>query len=109
MTCASKFSPTNLHIRAWFTHCPTATCLSSSRRPQAPNRSDAPRTSSKATSNRFATISQSQYPSQTDSGGSNRITLLRDADADGTPEVRSVFLDKLDSPFGVVLVGSDLY
>jgi len=38
-----------------------------------------------------------------------RITLLRDADGDGTPEVRSVFLDHLNSPFGVALVGSDLY
>ncbi|RCS23469.1 sorbosone dehydrogenase family protein [Phyllobacterium salinisoli] len=42
-------------------------------------------------------------------GESNRITLLRDADGDGTPEVRSVFLDNLHSPFGVALVGSDLY
>ena len=43
------------------------------------------------------------------SGDSNRITLLRDADGDGTPEQRSVFLDDLNSPFGVALVGSDLY
>ena len=40
---------------------------------------------------------------------SNRITLLRDADGDGVPEVKSVFLDHLDSPFGVALVGNDLY
>ena len=39
----------------------------------------------------------------------NRITLLRDADGDGKPEVQSVFLDHLYSPFGVVLVGNDLY
>src|SRR5262249_34717757 len=38
-----------------------------------------------------------------------RITLLRDADGDGTPEIRSVFLEHLNSPFGVVLVGGDLY
>ncbi len=44
-----------------------------------------------------------------DSGPSNRITLLRDADGDGMPETRSVFLDHLNSPFGVALVGSDLY
>jgi glucose/arabinose dehydrogenase len=41
--------------------------------------------------------------------GGNRITLLRDADGDGVPEVRTVFLDNLYSPFGVVLVGQDLY
>jgi glucose/arabinose dehydrogenase len=41
--------------------------------------------------------------------GGNRITLLRDADGDGKPEVQTVFLDKLNSPFGVALVGQDLY
>jgi glucose/arabinose dehydrogenase len=39
----------------------------------------------------------------------NRITLLRDADGDGKAEVRTVFLDHLNSPFGVALVGGDLY
>jgi glucose/arabinose dehydrogenase len=40
---------------------------------------------------------------------SNRITLLRDSNGDGIPEVRSVLLDHLNSPFGVALVGNDLY
>jgi glucose/arabinose dehydrogenase len=44
-----------------------------------------------------------------DTGPSNRITLLRDADGDGKPETQSVFLDHLNSPFGVALVGNDLY
>ncbi len=39
----------------------------------------------------------------------NRITLLRDADGDGVAESRSVFIDKLNSPFGITLVGNDLY
>src|SRR5438552_8834057 len=39
----------------------------------------------------------------------NRITLLRDADGDGIAETRSVLLDSLHSPFGMVLVGSTLY
>src|SRR6202163_1051753 len=39
----------------------------------------------------------------------NRITLLRDTNGDGVPKVRSVFLDHLNSPFGVALVGHDLY
>ncbi len=39
----------------------------------------------------------------------DRITLLRDADGDGVAEVRSVFLANLKSPFGMVLVGIDLY
>lgn len=39
----------------------------------------------------------------------NRITLLRDADGDGVPEVRTVFLDGLNSPFGMALVGDTFY
>src|SRR5215470_6774437 len=39
-------------------------------------------------------------------GPSNRITLLRDSKGDSTPELRSVFLDHLNSPFGVALVGN---
>jgi glucose/arabinose dehydrogenase len=41
--------------------------------------------------------------------GGNRITLLRDANGDGKPELRSIFLDHLNAPFGVVLVGDQLY
>ena len=41
--------------------------------------------------------------------GSNRITLLRDTNGDGKPTTRTVFLDHLNSPFGVALVGNDLY
>jgi glucose/arabinose dehydrogenase len=39
----------------------------------------------------------------------NRITLLRDADGDGVAEMRTVFLQGLNSPFGMALVGHDLY
>lgn len=39
----------------------------------------------------------------------NRITLLRDTNGDGVADVRSVFLDKLYSPFGMALVGNDFY
>jgi glucose/arabinose dehydrogenase len=39
----------------------------------------------------------------------NRITLLRDADGDGKPEVRTVFLDNLASPFGMALVGNQFF
>ncbi len=42
-------------------------------------------------------------------GPSNRITLLHDANGDGLPKAKSVFLDHLHSPFGVALVGNDLY
>ena len=39
----------------------------------------------------------------------NRITLLRDADGDGTAEVREVFLDGLNQPFGMALLGDTFY
>ncbi|CAN7215058.1 sorbosone dehydrogenase family protein [Variovorax paradoxus] len=39
----------------------------------------------------------------------NRITLLRDADGDGAAEVRQVFLSNLSSPFGMALVGNELF
>jgi glucose/arabinose dehydrogenase len=39
----------------------------------------------------------------------NRITLLRDADGDGVAETRSVFLQDLNSPFGMALVGDTFY
>ncbi|MGY3423192.1 glucose/arabinose dehydrogenase [Bradyrhizobium sp. F1.13.4] len=35
--------------------------------------------------------------------------MLRDTNGDGIPDVRTVFLDHLNSPFGVALVGHDLY
>ena len=39
----------------------------------------------------------------------NRITLLRDADGDGTVDFRSVLLTGLNSPTGMALVGDTLY
>jgi glucose/arabinose dehydrogenase len=39
----------------------------------------------------------------------NRITLLRGVKPDGSAEERSVFLDGLHSPFGMALIGNDLY
>jgi glucose/arabinose dehydrogenase len=41
--------------------------------------------------------------------GGNRIVLLRDSKGDGAPDVRTIFIDHLNAPFGVVLVGNDLY
>lgn len=39
----------------------------------------------------------------------NRITLLRDADGDGVAEVRTEFLKGLNSPFGMAMIGDNLY
>ncbi|MEN1940193.1 sorbosone dehydrogenase family protein [Luteimonas sp. MJ174] len=39
----------------------------------------------------------------------NRLTLLRDADGDGVYELQTVFADELDAPYGLALIGGDLY
>jgi glucose/arabinose dehydrogenase len=52
---------------------------------------------------------ESMVTSGGDTGPSNRITLMRNGDAEEKPSTQTVFLDHLHSPFGVALVGSDLY
>ncbi|WP_425283392.1 PQQ-dependent sugar dehydrogenase [Methyloceanibacter marginalis] len=39
----------------------------------------------------------------------NRIMLLRDEDGDGQADTKTVFLENLNSPFGMALIGEDLY
>lgn len=39
----------------------------------------------------------------------NRITLLRDADGDGTAETRETYLSGLNQPFGMALIGDVFY
>jgi glucose/arabinose dehydrogenase len=39
----------------------------------------------------------------------NRISLLRDADGDGIAEMRTIFLQGLNSPFGMALIDDKLY
>lgn len=39
----------------------------------------------------------------------DRITLLRDADNNGVPEIRTTFLEGLNQPFGMVLIGNYFY
>lgn len=39
----------------------------------------------------------------------NRITLLRDTDGDGVADLRTAFLENLNSPFGMALMGNVFY
>ncbi|GMM92270.1 PQQ-dependent sugar dehydrogenase [Qipengyuania sp. MTN3-11] len=41
--------------------------------------------------------------------GGDRITLLRDSDGDGRTDLQTVFIDNLDAPYGLALIGNDLY
>ncbi|SHI72716.1 Glucose/arabinose dehydrogenase, beta-propeller fold [Hymenobacter daecheongensis DSM 21074] len=43
------------------------------------------------------------------STSANRITLLRDTDKDGRPDVRTTFLSGLKQPLGMVLIGNNFY
>jgi glucose/arabinose dehydrogenase len=41
--------------------------------------------------------------------GGDRLTLLRDADGDGRYELKTVFAEDLNAPYGLALVGNTLY
>ncbi len=41
--------------------------------------------------------------------GGDRLTLLRDADGDGSYEKRGIFADNLNAPYGLALIGDALY
>jgi glucose/arabinose dehydrogenase len=63
---------------------------------------------------RFKNVIQAWIESRAHGGGgpekpSNRILVLRDTNGDGKADSQSVLLDHLDSPFGIALVGNDLY
>ena len=47
--------------------------------------------------------------SRTIGQSANRITLLRDADGNGMPEVRNTFISGLNQPFGMALLSGTLY
>ena len=41
--------------------------------------------------------------------GGNRLTLLRDADGDGVYELKTVFADQLDAPYGLAFANNKVY
>ncbi|MBE7178834.1 MAG: sorbosone dehydrogenase family protein, partial [Mucilaginibacter polytrichastri] len=49
------------------------------------------------------------FVAETDKRDKNQITLLRDADKDGKPEVHKVFLEKLNMPFGMLILKDKFY
>jgi glucose/arabinose dehydrogenase len=52
-----------------------------------------------------------RYQKRAGSGtpSADRITLLRDVDAHGATVIRTIFLDHLQSPFGMALIGDHFY
>lgn len=55
----------------------------------------------------IAGVIKKQGNTQVESG--DRITLLRDADGDGHAELRTVFIDNLNAPYGLAFVEGTLY
>jgi glucose/arabinose dehydrogenase len=43
------------------------------------------------------------------SASANRITLFRDTNHDGIPDLRTVFLTRLKQPFGMLIIGKTFY
>ncbi|MEO7211216.1 sorbosone dehydrogenase family protein [Mucilaginibacter sp.] len=39
----------------------------------------------------------------------NQITLLRDANGDGVPELKTTFLSQLNQPYGMLIIGNSFY
>jgi glucose/arabinose dehydrogenase len=46
---------------------------------------------------------------KSDAEGGDRITLIRDEDGDGQADLQTVFIDDLNAPYGLALVGSELF
>ncbi|SFQ85439.1 Glucose/arabinose dehydrogenase, beta-propeller fold [Halopseudomonas formosensis] len=55
----------------------------------------------------IAGVIKARGTTSVDSG--HRLTLLRDADGDGTYELQTVFAEDLNAPYGLALIGNDLY
>jgi glucose/arabinose dehydrogenase len=55
----------------------------------------------------IAGIIKSKGKSKTEGG--DRITLIRDQNRDGEAEQQTVFIDGLDAPYGLALVGNELF
>jgi len=50
-----------------------------------------------------------QYKAGSGHGSANRLTLLRDKDGDGVAETKTIFVEDLNSPYGMALLGDTLY
>ena len=98
---ASPCSPRGSIIRAGSTCCRTATCWS-----PRPTRRPSPDDGKGV---KGWVMKQFMKRAGAGAPSANRITLLRDADGDGVAETRTVFLEGLNSPFGMALVGNDFY
>jgi glucose/arabinose dehydrogenase len=89
---------TGLDYPRWFHVLPNGDVLVAEARTQLQPRHD-----------RHSPAVQGELRSRSLGRSADRITLLRDADGDGIPEVRETLLERLNQPFGMTLLGDTLY
>ena len=66
-------------------------------------------TEKKDVKKKMEAVASGQSKSQPSGESANRITLLRDANKDGKPELRQTFITGLNQPFGMLVIGNSFY
>jgi glucose/arabinose dehydrogenase len=66
-------------------------------------------TEPKGVGKKVASLVTGKSKSQKLGNSANRITLFRDQDGDGIPETRTTFLEDLNQPFGMLILGNSFY
>jgi glucose/arabinose dehydrogenase len=66
-------------------------------------------TEPKTVKKKVTSVVTGQNKSQPSGESANRITLLRDTDKDGKPDLRETFLTGLNQPFGMLMLGNSFY
>lgn len=66
-------------------------------------------TEPKTVKKKVTAVVTGQSKSQPSGESANRITLLRDTNKDGKPELRETFLTGLNQPFGMLVLGNSFY
>ena len=66
-------------------------------------------TEPKTVKKKVASVVTGQSKSQPSGESANRITLLRDTNKDGKPDLRETFLTGLNQPFGMLVLGNSFY
>ena len=66
-------------------------------------------TEPKGVKNKIGSVVSGSNKSQKLGNSANRITMLRDKDGDGIPESRSIFMEGLNQPFGMLIMGNYFY
>ena len=66
-------------------------------------------TEPKTVKKKVTSVVTGQSKSQPSGESANRITLLRDTNKDGKPELRETFLTGLNQPFGMLVLGNSFY